>query len=135
MHAVDANSNYYILTECVQKAYNLYSLHHHSMQCVHMLNCVQCMAHHAAQLLHLQCREGKPSCNNCSTTQCIPYALKFSRDETFAVFAVRKTTANSLVREYFEQVLRNRKKMDAERILAPLSPLLDRKYKYERRFV
>ena len=29
----------------------------------------------------------------------IPYALKFSRDETFAVFAVRKTTANSLKKD------------------------------------
>ena len=53
----------------------------------------------------------------------ILYALKFLRDETFMVFAVQKTTANSLIRKYFEQVLQNRKKMDAERALAPFSPL------------
>ena len=66
----------------------------------------------------------------------VPYTLKYSRDETFAVFAVRKTTANSLIREYFEQVLQNRKKMDAEQ--CPCSVVvfvLDRKYKYGRRFV
>ena len=66
----------------------------------------------------------------------ISYALKFSRDETFAVFAVRKTTANSLIREYFEQVLRNRKKMNAEQCpCSLLAFVLDRKYKYEQRFV
>ena len=44
--------------------------------------------------------------------------------------------ANSLISEYFEQVLQNLKKMDAEQ--SPCSVVafvLDRKYKYGRRFV
>ena len=53
----------------------------------------------------------------------LSYVLKFSRDETFVFFAVQKTTANSLIREYFEQVLQNHKKMNAKRALAPFSPL------------
>ena len=35
----------------------------------------------------------------------LPYALKFSWDKTFAVFAVWKTTVNILIHEYFEQLL------------------------------
>ena len=64
------------------------------------------------------------------------YALKFLRDKTFTVFAVRKTIANSLIREYFEQVLQNHKKMDAEQCpCSVVAFVLDRKYKYGRLFV
>ena len=42
----------------------------------------------------------------------------------------------SLIREYFEQVLQNRKKMDAEHsFYSVVAFVLDRKYKYGRRFV
>ena len=50
----------------------------------------------------------------------IPYALKF-RGTKFSQFSrLGRPSANSLICEYFEQVLRKFKEMDAD---APLSPL------------
>ena len=68
--------------------------------------------------------------------QQLPYALKFLRDKTFAVLRFGRPSANSLIRKYFEQVLQNRKKMDAEQCpCSVVAFVLDRKYKYGRRFV
>ena len=83
-------------------------------------------------IYNLHCKESSVMCAEYELFRiALPYALKFSRDETFAVFAVRKTTANSLIREYFEQVLQNRKKMDAKKCpCSVVAFVLDRKYKY-----
>ena len=59
---------------------------------------------------------------------CMTKLLRFSR--------FGRPSANSLIREYFKQVLRNRKNMDAEQCLCSVVAfILDRKYKYGRRFV
>ena len=47
-----------------------------------------------------------------------------------------RPSANSLIREYFEQVLQNCKKMDAKQCPCCIAAfLLDRKYKYGQRFL